>query len=84
MAKHKLSNLKQSACSIHRYISQFSDLAEQAFQIKPFGVGRHILASNFIEGIDNPCVRTKLRSHTGDTLDAFFACVIQETEKQKI
>ena len=79
MAKHKLSNLKQSACSIHEYISKFSDLAEHAYQIKP----SRILASNFIEGIDNPHVRTKL-DHTGDTLDAFFVCANQETEKQKI
>ena len=83
MAKHKLSNLKQSACAIYEYISKFSDLAEHAYQIKP-GIGSHILASNFIEGIDNPYIRTKLRSNTGNTLDAFFAFAIQETEKQQI
>ena len=59
-------------------------MAEHAYQIKPSGIDSHILTSNFIEGIDHPYVRTKLRSLTGDTLDAFFACAIQETEKQKI
>ena len=39
---------------------KISDLAEHAYQIKPSGIGSHILASSFIEGIDNPYVRKKL------------------------
>ena len=62
----------------------FQDLAEHACQMKPSGTGSHILASIFTKWIDNPYIRTKLESHTGNNLDALFTHAIEDTEKQKI
>ena len=49
MAKHKLTQLKQSELPMHEYITKFGDMAEQAYSIKPTNSANIILASNFIE-----------------------------------
>ena len=63
MAKHKLMQLKQSDLPMHEYIAKFGDMAEHAYSIKPTNSASNILASNFIEGVQNPHVKNKMRSY---------------------
>ena len=48
MAKHKLTQLRQSEIAMHEYIAKFGDMAEHAYSIKPTNSASIILASNFI------------------------------------
>ena len=60
MAKHKLTQLKQLELPIHEYITKSGDMAEHAYSIKPTNSPSIILASNFIDGVQNPHVKNKL------------------------
>ena len=63
MAKHKLTQLKQLEMPMHEYNAKFGDMAEHAYSILPTNSTSIILASNFIEGVQNPHVKNKLRSY---------------------
>ena len=84
MKKHKLTQLKQSELPMHEYITKFGDMAEHAYSIKATDSASVILASNFIEGVQNPHVKNKLRSYQVKTLKDIFGHAIQEEQKQKI
>ena len=58
MGKHKLTQLKQAELPMHEYIAKFSDMAEHAYSIKATDSASVILASNFIEGVQNPHNKT--------------------------
>ena len=84
MAKHKLTQLKQLGLPLHEYIAKYGDMAEHAYSIKPMDSARQILASNFIEGINNPHVKNKLRSFHIKNLKEIFSHAIHKDQKQKI
>ena len=84
MAKHKLTQLKQSELPMHEYIAKFSDMAEHAYIIKSTDSASVILASNFIDVVQNPHVKNKLRSYQIKNLKDIFGHPIQEDQKQKI
>ena len=84
MAKHKLTQLKQSDLSMHEYITKFRDTVEHAYSIKPTNSASIILASNFIESVQNPHVKNKLRAYQVKNLKDIFVHTIQEEQKQKI
>ena len=63
MAKHKLTQLKQLDLPMHEYIAKFGDMVEHAYRIKPTNGASQILASNFIEGVQNLHVKKELRSY---------------------
>ena len=84
VARNKLNNPKEGTNSIHEYTTKFTELAEHAHNIKPSHSGSQILASTFLEGLENPYTRFKLRSKSGNTLDDFFTLAIEEEEKQII
>ena len=48
---------------MHEYITKSGDIAEHAYSIKPTDSASQILASNFIEGVQNPHVKNKLGSY---------------------
>ena len=58
MAKHKLTQLMQSELAMHEYITKFGDVVKHAYSIKPINSASIILASNFIEGVQNPMSKT--------------------------
>ena len=74
----------QTDLAMHEYIATFSDMAEHAYNIKPTDDSSHLLASQFIEGIQNPHVKSKLRSFEIKNLKEIFGFAIQEDQKQKI
>ena len=84
MAKHKLTQLKQSELPMHEYITKFHDMAEHAYSIKATNSASAILASNFIEGVQSPHVKSKLRSYQVKNLKDIFGHAIQEDQKQKV
>ena len=84
VARNKLNNRKQGTNSIHEYITKFTELAAHAHNIKPSQIGSQILASTFLEGLENPYTRFKLTSKSGNTLDDFFTLEIEDEEQQKI
>ena len=79
-----MTQLKQLDLPMHAYIAKFGDMAEHAYGIKSTDSASLILASNFIEGIQNPHVKNKLRSFQIKNLKEIFGHAIQEDQKQKI
>ena len=84
MAKHKLTQLRQSELAMHEHITKFGDMAEHAYNIKPTDSASIILTSNFIEGVHNPHVKNKLISYLVKNLKDIFGHAIPEDQKQKI
>ena len=83
MVKHKLTQLKQSELPMHKYIAKFRDMVEHAYSIKATDSASVILASNFIEGVQNPHVKNKLRSYQVKTLKDIFGHTIQEDKNKR-
>ena len=69
---------------MHEYIAKFSDMAEHAYNIRHIDDSSQLLTSHFIEGIQKPHVKSKLRSFQIKNLKEIFDFVIQEDQKQKI
>ena len=84
MAKHKLTQLKQLDFPMHEYIAKFGDMVEHTYSIKPTDAASQMLASNFIEGVQNLHVKNKLRSYQIKNLKEIFGHTIHEDQKQKI
>ena len=84
MAKQKLTQLKQSELPMNEYTAKFGDMAEHAYSIKATDSASVILASNVIEGVQNPHVKNKFRSYQVKNLKDIFGHTIQEDQKQKI
>ena len=84
IARNKLTSLAQETRVMHEYISEFSSLMEHAHGIKPTDPKSKILASNFIDGIQNPHIKNKLRIQDPDHLSVLYRCAIKEDQRQKI
>ena len=84
MAKHKLTTFRQTDLAMHEYISKFTDLVEHAYTLSPTDPASKILATNFTEGIKNPHIKNKLRSHKISNLQDIFKFALEEDQKQKI
>ena len=84
MARHQLIKLKQLDLLMHEYIAKFGDMVGHAYSIKPIDGASQILASNSIEGVQNPHVKNQLRSYQIKNLKEIFGHAIHEDQKQKI
>ena len=88
MAQSKLSSFTQGTMAMHDYISEFTDLVEHAHQIKPSDRGSHLLATQFIQGISNLYIKSRLRflisQNQLHSLSELFGFALQEDNKQKI
>ena len=78
MAKHKLAQLKQDELPMHEHITKFGEMTKHAYSIKVTDSSSSIMASNFIEGLQNPYIKNKPR------FEEIFGHAIQEDQKQKI
>ena len=83
VAQNKLS-FTQNTMVMHEYISEFTSIMEHAHSIKPTDTASAILASNFIDGIQNPYIKNKLRSYTTQNLSELYGFALKEDQKQKI
>ena len=74
--------------AMHEYISEFTSLVEHAHQIKPTDTGSHLLATQFIQGISNLYIKSRLRFLISKSqlhnLSELFGFALQENQKQKI
>ena len=73
--------------AMHEYISEFTGLVEYAHQIKPTDTESHLLATQFIEGISNLYIKSRLGFLISKTqlhnLSELFGFALQEDHKQK-
>ena len=84
IGRRKLTSLTQKTMAMHEYISEFSTLMEHAHGIRPTDPKSKILASNFIDGIQIPYIKNKLRMQDSANLSALYGFAIKEDQKQKI
>ena len=84
LAQNKLTSFTQNTMAMHEYISEFTSIMEHAHSIKPTDATSAILASNFIDGIQNPYIKNKLRSYTTQNLSELYGFALKEDQKQKI
>ena len=72
--------------AMHEYISEFTDLVEHAHQIKPSDSGSHLLDTQFIQGISNLYIKSRLRFFINQNqlhnLSELFGFALQENKKQ--
>ena len=65
-------------------ISEFTSLVEHAHQIKPSDTGSHLLATQFIQGISNLYIKSRLRFLISKTqlhnLSELFGFALQEDQ----
>ena len=85
-AQNKLALLKQNGRPMHEYISNFTDLLEHAYNMQPSDPATKLLATMFIDGIDdsNKFIRNKLREKTGTNLEWYFTESLHLQHKQEI
>ena len=69
---------------MYEYIAKFGDMVEHAYSIKQTNNATIILASNFIQGVQNLHVKNKLRSYQVKHLKDIFGHAIHEDQKQKV
>ena len=84
VARNKLSSFTQKTMAMHEYISEFTTILEHAHDIRPSDSKSTILASTFINGIQNPYIRNKLRSYNVQNLSELYGLAIKEDQRQKI
>ena len=84
VARNKLSSFTQKTMAMHEYISEFTIILEHAHDIRPSDSKSTILAYTFIDGIQNPYIRNKLRSYNVQNLSELYGLAIKEDQKQKI
>ena len=88
VAQSKPSSFTQGKMAMHEYISEFTSLVEHAHQIKPIDTGSHLLATQFIQGISNLYIKSRLRFLISKTqlhnLSELFGFALQEDQKQKL
>ena len=83
VAQNKLTSFRQNTMAMHEYISEFTRIMEHAHSIKTTDTTSAILASNFIDGIQNPYIKNKLRSYTTQNLSELYGFALKEDQKQK-
>ena len=69
---------------MHECITKFGDMVELYTALSLLIVAGIILASNFIEGVQNPHIKNKLRSYWVKNLKDIFDHTISGGQKQKI
>ena len=84
VTQNKLTSFTQNTMAMHEYISEFTSIMEHAHSIKPTDTTSAILASNLIDGIQNPYIKNKLRSYITQNLSELFSFALKEDQTQKI
>ena len=74
---------------MHEYISEFTSIVEHAHQIKPNVTDSHLLATQFIQGISNLYIKSRLRfliskSSVYITCQNCLALLCRKTKNRKL
>ena len=83
IARNKLTSLTQKTIAMHEYISEFSTLMEHTHGIKPTDPKSKFLASNFIDGIQNPYIKNKLRMQDSANLSALYVLLLKKIRNKR-
>ena len=84
MAKHKLNTLKQNDTPIHEYISKFTSLTRHAYDVDPSTLQTEMLILPFIDSLQKPFIKSKIRLRNSQTLSDIFQHALEEDTKQKV
>ena len=84
MAKHKLNTLKQNDTPMHEYISKFTSLMRHAYNVDPSTPQTEMLILPFIDSLQNPFIKSKIRLRNSKTLSDIFQHALEEDTRQKV
>ena len=84
MAKHKLNTLKQNDIPMHEYISKFTSLTRHAYNVDPSTPQTEMLILTFIDSLQNPFIKSKIRLRNSKTLSDIFQHALEEDTRQKV
>ena len=84
MAKHKLNTLKQNDTLMHEYISQFTSLTRHAYNVDPSTPETEVLILPFIDSLQNPFIKSKIRLRNSKTLSDIFQHALEDDTRQKV
>ena len=84
MAKHKLNTLRQNDIPVHEYISKFTSLTRYAYNVDPSTLQTEILILPFIDSLQNPFIKSKIRLRNSRTLSDIFQHALEEDTRQKV
>ena len=84
MAKHKLNTLKQNDTPMHKYISKFTSLTRHAYNVDPSTPQTEMLILPFIDSLQNPFIKSKIRLGNSRTLSDIFQHALEEDTRQKV
>ena len=84
MAKHKLNTLKQNDAPMHEYISKFTPLTRHAYNVDPSIRQTKMLILPFIDSLQNPFIKSKIRLRNSKTLSDIFQHALEEDTRQKV
>ena len=84
MAKHILNTLKQNDAPMYEYISKFTFLTRHAYNVVPSTPQTEMLILPFIDSLQNPFIKSKIRLRNSKTLSDIFQHALQEDTRQKV
>ena len=84
MAKHKLNTLKQNDTPMHEYISKFTSLTRHAYNVDLSTSQTDMLIHPFIDLLQNPFIKSKIRLRNSKTLSDIFQHALEEDTRQKV
>ena len=84
MAKHKLNTLKQNDTPMHEYISKFTSLTRHAYNVDVSTPQTEMLILSFIDSLQNPFIKSKIRLRNFRTLSDIFQHALEEDTRQKV
>ena len=84
MARHKLNTLKQNDTPMHEYISKFTSLTRHAYNVDASTPQTEMLILPFIDSLQNPFIKCKIRLRNSKTLSDIFQHALEEDTRQKV
>ena len=82
--KHKLNNIKQSDTPMQEYISKFTSLTRHAYNVDQSTPQTEMLILPFIDLLQNPFIKSKIRLRNSKTLSDIFQHALEEDTREKV
>ena len=83
-AKHKLKSLKQNDTPMHEYIPKLISLTMHAYNMDPSTPKTDMFILPFIDSLQNPFIKSKIRLRNSKTLSDIFQHALEEDTRQKV
>ena len=83
-AKYKLNTLTQNDAPMHEYIPKFTSLTRHAYNVDPSTPQTEMLILPFIDSLQNPFIKSKIRLRNSKTLSDIFQNALEEDTRQKV